>query len=352
MRDNIVAQVVSPGKVEFLRRETALPGPGDALIRIRSSAICGSDLHIFRGMHPSAPLPVTIGHELSGDVEAVGRGVEGLAPGTRVTVEPVIACGNCAACCRGEYGYCEQISFTYREGAGAMARYITVRASCIHKLPEGLSYNAGALVEPLAVAVHAVGRADLRLGQRVAVLGAGAIGLLITALCRQRGILDIAVADLSPQRLALAAEWGATCTVDATRADFLSVLDKWSGGRGVERSFECVGSEATLRQAMLCLSKNGLATVAGIFEKPEAMVPVTRYVTHEIRVQGSQGYCWDFPTALGMTKVIDLNRLVTHEFPLEQLPLALKTALERSSGAVKVLLHNEEINQKMLLQGS
>jgi len=106
-----------------------------------SSAICGSDLHIFKGKHPSAPLPVTIGHEFAGDVVAVGSGVTKVKVGDRVTVEPVIVCGKCLACRSGNYGHCENISFTYRNGDGAMADYITVLEHYVYKLPEHLSYD-------------------------------------------------------------------------------------------------------------------------------------------------------------------------------------------------------------------
>lgn len=339
MDPNMIGQVTMPYKVEFIRRGEPRPAPGQLVVRIVSSAICGSDLHIFKGKHPSAPLPVTIGHEFSGDVAAVGEGVSAFRPGDRVTVEPVVACGVCQACRRGEYGYCENISFTYRDGDGAMARFIAVRASNAYKLPDTLSYNAGALIEPLAVAVHAVRRARPALGERVAVIGAGAIGLLITALCHQSGVRDIAVADLSANRLRLASDYGASLTINPADRDFDRAIAQWTNGAGVDKSFECVGLESTFRQAMLCLRKNGLATVLGIFEKAEIAIPATRFITHEIRVQGSQGYCWDFPAALGVAAELGLERLITHEFPLERLQDALETCLDNRSGAVKVLLH-------------
>ncbi|MGB3964310.1 MAG: alcohol dehydrogenase catalytic domain-containing protein, partial [Tepidanaerobacteraceae bacterium] len=184
---NRVGRVIEPGKVDFLLRTVDEPKEQQVVIKIASSAICGSDLHIFKGKHPSAPLPVTIGHEFAGEVVAVGSKVSKVKIGDRVTVEPVIVCGKCRACRTGNYGYCENISFTYRVGDGAMADYITVEEPYVYKLPEHLSYSAGALIEPLAVAVHAVRRADIKLGEKVLVIGAGAIGILVAALCRRRG---------------------------------------------------------------------------------------------------------------------------------------------------------------------
>ena len=145
---NRVGRVVAPGVVEFLKRQVEEAGPHQVVVKIVSSAICGSDLHIFKGKHPSAPLPVTIGHEFSGEVVATGSEVTKVKIGDRVTVEPVVTCGKCMPCRTGNYGYCEQISFTYRTGNGAMADYITVEEAYLYKLREHLSYDAGALLEP------------------------------------------------------------------------------------------------------------------------------------------------------------------------------------------------------------
>lgn len=338
VRINRIGRVVRPGEVDFIEREVADPGPGQVLIKIVSSSICGSDLHIFKGKHPAVNLPVTIGHEFSGDVVAVGDGVEKVAVGDRVTVEPVIVCGKCPACRRGEYGYCEQISFTYRNGDGAMADYITVFEPYVYKIPNHLSYDGGALIEPLAVATHAVRRADIRLGEKVLVIGAGAIGILTAALCRRMGASEVAIADFSDKRLKLALELGATTAIHAKDEDVLDVAQKLTGGTGMDKTFECVGRESTFEQAMMALRKNGLSTVVGIFEQKEIQIPVTRFITHEIKVQGSQGYCWDFPVALAMTREIDIEKLITHRFKLDALQQALETSLDQNSGSIKVII--------------
>ena len=145
---NRVGEVYEPFKVRFLEREIHALADDEVLVRVRASAICGSDLHIARGLHPSAPLPVTIGHEFSGDVTAVGSGVDNVRVGQRVTVEPCIVCGKCDACRHGDYGYCEHISFTYRNGDGAMADYVVAKAPYVYELPEYLTYETGALIEP------------------------------------------------------------------------------------------------------------------------------------------------------------------------------------------------------------
>lgn len=335
---NRIGRVTEPGKVDFLINTVNEPKPYQVIVKIISSAICGSDLHIFKGKHPSAPLPVTIGHEFAGEVMAIGSRVSKVKAGDRVTVEPVIVCGKCSACKTGDYGYCENISFTYRRGDGAMADYITVEEPYLYKLPEHLSYNAGALIEPLSVAVHAVRRAGIKLGEKVLIIGAGAIGLLIAALCRKNGATEVAIADYSQRRLEMALELGATTTINPSEQDVYDAVEKITDGIGMDKTFECVGLEATFNQAAMSLRKNGLATIVGIFENPNITIPVTRFITHEIKIQGSQGYCWDFPIALEMSKEIELERLVTHIFKLQDLQKALETCLDRNSGVIKVII--------------
>ena len=220
-----------------------------------------------------------------------------------------------------------------------MADYITVEEPYVYKLPEHLSYSAGALIEPLAVAVHAVRRADIKLGEKVLVIGAGAIGILVAALCRRRGAAEVAIADFSQKRLNIALELGATMAINPSKQNVYDVVSKITDGVGMDKTFECVGLEATFNQAMMALRINGLASIVGIFENPNITIPATRFITHEIRVQGSQGYCWDFPIALEMSKEIDLEKLITHTFKLEDLQQALETCLDRDSGALKVIIH-------------
>ncbi len=335
---NHVGEVYEPFKVRFLERDVPELESDEVLVKVRASAICGSDLHIARGKHPSVPLPATIGHEFSGDIVAAGSEVSKARVGQRVTVEPCVACGKCDACRHGQYGYCEHLTFTYREGDGAMADYVVVKERYAYELPDYLTYETGALIEPLSVATHAVRRADVRLGDTVLVIGAGAIGMMVAAMCRRSGAARVIISDFSDQRLAVAREVGATDTVNGGKEDLEEVVSRLTDGRGVDKSFECVGRESCLLQAAMTLKHNGVATVIGIYENPDVSFPVSRLVTHEIKIQGAQGYCWDFPVALAAARDIPLERFITHEFPLAELQKALDTALDRTSGSIKVVL--------------
>lgn len=336
---NRVGRVVQAGQTDFITREVMAPEPDEVVIQVKASALCGSDLHIFKAAHPTVSLPATIGHEFAGDIVAKGSGVRNVALGDRVTVEPCIVCGTCDACRHGEYGYCEHISFTYRNGDGAMADYVTVKAANVYKLPEELSYEAGALIEPLAVAVHAVRRADIKMGETVLVLGAGAIGLFVAALCKRSGAKEVVVSDYAGFRLDMAEKLGATHTVNPGEGGSVEdTVQELTHGKGMDKVFECVGREATFVQAMTSLKRNGLATIVGIFEQTEITIPVMRFINYEIKVQGSQGYCWDFPVAMQMARDIDLSGMVTHTFPLSELQKALEISADRNQNTIKVVL--------------
>jgi 2-desacetyl-2-hydroxyethyl bacteriochlorophyllide A dehydrogenase len=323
---------------ELVERDVPKLAETQVLIAIKACSICGGDLHIYKGKHPSAPLPMALGHELSGDVIKIGSKVKSVVVGDRVTVEPVITCGMCPPCTRGEYGYCDNLSFHYRQGQGALADYFVAEERYVYKLPAHLSYEAGALIEPLAVAVHAVRRAKICLGDTVVVIGAGPIGLLVTAVCKAAGAREIIVSDITDARLATASLMGATTTLNSRKESIVDAIRKLTGGRGIAKSFECVGSEKTFDESMRCLCKGGLATIVGIFEQPVIQITATLFVSQEITVQGSQGYCWDFETALELTDVIDPGKLVSHVFPLADVDKALKVALNPDENPVKIVL--------------
>lgn len=338
--NNTLAIIAEPYKVSYLQRPLPAPKPDEVIIHIRASAICGSDLHIFKGKHPAAKLPVTIGHEFSGDIMELGSDVTGFCVGDRVTLEPVVVCNHCDACMRGEYSYCRNISFTYRNGDGALAKYIVAKAQYVYKLPDTLSYEAGALIEPLSVAVHAARRADIRLNDTVAIFGAGAIGIFIAATCARMGARRIVITDFSRFRLDKALEMGATHAVEAADPQADSMMAELAAPDGYDKSFECVGIGTTFNKAMQVLRSNGLMTVAGIFEQPSITIDASRFVSKEVRVQGTQGYCRDFPIALELAQHIVPEKLITHRFSLDQLQCALNTAIDPAANTIKCLICN------------
>ena len=332
---NRMAWMMAPGKLELIESPVPDLAADEVLIKIKASAICGSDLHLFNGKHPSVKLPTAVGHECAGVVVELGAATRGFKLGDKVTIEPNINCGHCDACRHGDYGYCENISFTYRIGKGAMADYIAVRQDKVFKLPESMTFAEGALIEPLAVATHAVRRADIQMGEEVLVIGAGAIGIFVAALCKLRGAGNVVVSDRSEERLETALRLGATDKLLSRELEeHLNRVDS----KRFDKVFECVGVEQTLSQAMRAAKRNGLVTVLGIFEQGQATIPATLFASHEIRMQGSQGYCWDFPIAINMAEKLDLGAMITHKIPLTEVQKAFDLTMDRDTYKMKVIL--------------
>jgi 2-desacetyl-2-hydroxyethyl bacteriochlorophyllide A dehydrogenase len=334
-----MAFITEPGKIEF--RDVPVPelGPEDVLIAVKAAAICGSDLHIFKGKHPAVDLPVPVGHEVAGQVTRVGAQVTRFEPGDRVTVEPVIACGECFFCKRGEYHLCSEISFQYRQGQGALTTHFVANQQWVHRLPEGMPYTQGALLEPLSVAVHAVSKANVGLGDTIAVFGAGAIGLLVLQLAQAAGAGEVFVVDIQPHRLEAATSLGAQA-LDNSSGDVVCEIYARTEGLGVECAFEAVGLASTLRQTLTVLRKGGQAVLIGLFEKGEILIPANIFVQKEISLAGSQGYCWDFQTAIKLVTQgqVNLRKLITHQFPLAEAQVAFDALMTPQEKAMKIVI--------------
>lgn len=338
-----MAFVTQPGIVEIWERPLPSLGERDVLIRVKAVALCGSDLHIFKGKHPAVSLPIPVGHEIAGEVAEVGAGVSKVKPGDRVTVEPVIVCGGCLYCQRGDYHLCANISFQYRQGQGGLTTDFIAPERWVHLLPKDISYSAGALIEPLAVAVHAVRRANFNISESVAIFGAGAIGLLILQVARAIGAGEIFISDIRESRLGTALNFGASKAFNSTTCDPLEEILKQTDGVGVQRAFEAVGLEITLNQALQALQKGGEAVLVGLFEEGRVALPANLFVQKEISLVGSQGYHWDFQRAIELLQQerIDLEKMITHRFRLEQAQQAFDTLIDPDREAVKVVISSE-----------
>jgi len=313
-------------------------------IKVKAVAICGSDLHIFKGLHPAAPLPVPAGHEIAGEVEKVGNSVSKLKPGDRVTIEPVIVCGECYFCQRGEYNLCQNISFQYRNGQGGFTPIFIAQEKWVHSLPANISYGEGALVEPLSVALHAIKKSNMGVGDNCAIFGAGAIGLLLLKLFKTTGGGDAFVVDVQDHRLNKALDLGATAVFNNLQGNIVEQIVLLSGGLGVDKAYEAVGINLTLIQALQTLKKGGRAILLGLFETQEVSIPANIFVQKEISLTGSQGYCWDFQGALKLLadKRVLLKPLITHQVPFAQVQDAFDLLLDPRNEAIKVVVNVDE----------
>ena len=210
MEKTMLQQVMTaPGEIRFDRVPVPQAGPGQVLVRIKRIGICGSDIHVYHGKHPYTSYPVTQGHEVSGRIAALGEGVEGLTVGQRVTIEPQVFCGKCYPCTHGKYNLCESLKVMGFQTTGTASGYFAADQSKIPPLPEGMSYDEGAMIEPLAVTVHAARRAGDVRGLRVCVLGCGPIGILLIQSLKALGAEKVLATDVS--------DWGWQSSAGRTR---------------------------------------------------------------------------------------------------------------------------------------
>ncbi|MEA3336389.1 MAG: alcohol dehydrogenase catalytic domain-containing protein [Chloroflexota bacterium] len=336
-RTRPMAIVSEPGKL--IVQEVPLPalGPGEVLILVKVVTICGSDLHVFKGKHPSVKLPVPVGHEIAGEIIGVGGAVTRVSLHDRVAVEPVLVCDSCLFCRQGDYHLCSNISFQYRQGQGGFTPYFVADQRWVHRLPDNVCYLEGALIEPLSVCVHAVRRADPVFGDQAAIFGDGPIGLFTLQVARLAGLSPVFLAGIQEPRLAKARALGAT-VVNSLQTDPVEFIRQQTGGLGVASTFEAVGIRQTLVQSLQALKKGGTAVLVGLFEQAEVSVPANIFVQQEIGLLGSQGYAWDFQRSLALVaeRRVKLAEIVTHQFPLDEVQRAFDLLMAPDSPAIKV----------------
>jgi len=277
------------------------PGPGQVKLRNGYSGICGSDLHVYftpeaAGLDLEHPHPVTgamppqvLGHEFAGTVVEVGEGVEGISVGDRAAVWPIYYCGECAACRKGMFNVCRKIGFHgLSSHGGGMAEFTTVPASMLHVLPENVDLRMGALVEPMAVAWHAVALGDVRSGGSALVAGAGPIGIGVWFALRAQGVQRVLVSEPSAERRALIEALGAR-TVDPVGEDLAAAVADLTDGDGVDVAFDAAGAGAAVSSGLASLTPGGRVVVVAIHERSMEFNP-TQLVMGETGISGSLAY--------------------------------------------------------------
>lgn len=298
-----------PNKLEVADVPEPHPGEGTVKLQVGFNGICGTDLHEYYAgpiFIPTAPhpltgreLPLVMGHEFSGVVTEVGSGVSGWQEGDRVAVEPIYRCGQCAACRAGTYNICAQISFHGLMSDGGMAEYTVVPTQMLHRLPDNVSLELGALVEPMSVAYHAATLGEVGDGDTAMVFGAGPIGIGLWFALRGKGLTDVLVVEPSPTRRASIEALGAR-TLDPTALDVPAFIADHTGGRGADAVFDAAGVAPAVGTALACVGARRPMISVAIYEKP-LTTPLLNLVMNESRIQGSLCY-----TAADFEAVIDL----------------------------------------------
>lgn len=300
------------GREDLVVDDVAEPlcGPGQIKVKVAHNGICGTDLHEYYAgpiFVPTEPhpltgyrLPLTLGHEFAGAITEVGEGVRDLAVGDRVTIEPVYRCGQCAACQVGHYNICRLIGFHGLMAPGGMAEYTVVPAWMAHRLPDSISPELGALVEPMAVAYHAARLSEVHEDSTAVVFGAGPIGIGIWFALRGIGVEAITVVEPSEERRNAIGALGADDVIDPTATDPVDHLTQRTRGHGVDAAFDAAGTEASVKAGMGCLGARKRLVAVAIYERP-LVTDLLRLVMNESQVQGSLCY-----TSVDYRAVIDL----------------------------------------------
>lgn len=337
-----------PLQVELLDRPTPVAGPGEALLRVMAVAICGSDAHGYTGTTGRRIPPVVMGHEASGVVEAVGDGVDGWEPGARVTFDSIAWCGRCGPCRRGQTNLCEVrqtfgVSTPAFRRDGAMAEYVVVPAHLLYRLPDGVSFDAGAMVEPAAVAMHAARISGIEPGDLVVVVGAGLIGILAMQAARILGAGTVAIADIVPARLALARELGADVVLDSS-AEPVATLERATGRRTADVVLEAVGIGATIDLATALTRPGGSLTLIGNV-RPRVELDLQGTVSGELVIRGSSASAGEYPACLeriadGRLRVAEL---ISRVMPLADGKAAFDALQGGEPGLMRIVLHPTDL---------
>lgn len=336
--------MTAPGVIEFRETPRPIAAEGQVLVRIMRIGICGSDIHVYHGKHPFTRYPVTQGHEVSGRIEAVGSGVEGLSVGQKVTIEPQVCCGHCYPCTHGKYNLCEELKVMGFQTTGTASEYFTVDAVKVTPLPETMSYDEGAMIEPLAVTVHAAKRFPELKGARVAILGCGPIGILLMQSCKALGAASVLVTDVSDYRLSVARSVGADYAVNTGETDMEQALRDAFGSDKADVIYDCAGSDITMGQAIRCARKGSTIVLVAVFSKL-ASVDLAVLNDHELELNTSMMYRHeDYVDAIRLVSEgkVQLRPLMSRHFAFRDYLKAYQYIDENREMTMKVIIDVQE----------
>lgn len=331
--------IEAPGAVSIAEVADPIPGERDVVVQVRAAGICATDLHILQGEF-IARYPVMPGHEFSGEVVALGRGVHDVRVGDRVTVDPTLACGECVFCRSNMGNHCQNWNGIGTTRPGAFAEYVAVPARNVYPLG-GLDYSQGAFVEPLACVVYGLRRLSVRLGDDVLVIGSGPVGLLLLQVLRHSGAARIVVTDRRPERLAVAARLGANAVVHAD--DEREAKLREIAPLGFDAIVDASGSVDAIQANLPLTRPGGKVMFFGVCAPQDrlALSPFEVY-RKDLVLMGSFALWSTFQPALNLLSsgAVDVRPILTHRFSLEQFTDAL--AMSRGAGSsLKVQIHTD-----------
>jgi len=342
MTENQAAVLRKVNDLVLESRPMPVPKPHEVLLAMKSVGICGSDVHYWvEGRIGSfvVEAPMVVGHESAGQVVQVGSDVKHLKAGDRVTIEPGVPCKSCHYCKVGRYNLCPDVKFMATPPYdGSIANFIVHDASFCYKLEDHVSYEEGAMCEPLSVGIHACGRANIQIGAKVLIMGAGPIGLVSLLSARASGATKITIVDLKPERLEMAKKLGADGVILAT-ANIAEEIEKQNLGP-IDVSIECSGAQPALKSALAATRPGGVVVLVGMGSK-EITLPLVEAAAREVDIRGVFRYANTYPKALALitSGQIDVKPLITHRFNMNDVVKAFQVSKDMSDGCIKVMIN-------------
>jgi L-iditol 2-dehydrogenase len=342
MTENIVAVLNKVNDLKLETRPIPTPNSFEVLVSPKSVGICGSDVHYWT--HGAigdfiVKAPMILGHESAGIVIDVGSKVTNLKKGDRITLEPGVPCRICNYCKIGRYNLCKDMQFMATPPYnGAIAKFITHAADFCFKLPDHVSFDEGAMCEPLSVGIHACNRAGVQLGSHVLIMGAGPIGLMCLLAAKAAGAVVTILVDIKQERLKVANDLGATATLLATLDIKQEIQDRGLGPINV--CIECSGAESAIKTAIKATDSGGVVVLVGLGPS-EIKLPLVDAAVREVDIRGIFRYANCYPKALELISSgqVNVKPLITHHFDLNDVIKAFETARDMSGGAIKVCIN-------------
>ncbi|MBR4061337.1 MAG: alcohol dehydrogenase catalytic domain-containing protein [Lachnospiraceae bacterium] len=336
--------MIAPGEIIFRDVEVPPVKADQVKLKMMSIGICGSDIHVYHGKHPFTSYPVTQGHEVSGEVVEVGSEVTAFKVGDKVTVEPQIVCGKCYPCRHGKYNLCEELKVMGFQDVGMASEYFVVDAAKVTPIPQEMTYEQGAMIEPLAVAVHGVKQFGDMKGMKVAVLGAGPIGNLVAQTAKGMGAEKVMITDVSEYRLELAKQCGIDVAVNTLKQDFNEAMLEAFGPDKADVIYDCAGNNITMNQAIRHARKGSVIVLVAVFAGM-AEVDLAVANDHELDIKSTMMYRHeDYVDAIQLVneKKVMLEPLITKVFPFEQYKDAYEYIENNREKAMKIIVNVQE----------
>jgi L-iditol 2-dehydrogenase len=347
MAKKLMAAAVMDRPLSIEVKQVGIPEPksDEALIQVYCIGICGSDVHYYEhgkiGRY-EVKQPIILGHELAGVVVKVGNDVRNVSIGDRVAVEPGVTCGRCDYCKSGRYNLCPDVVFMATPPVdGAWAEYVAVRSDFLFKLPDEMSFEEGALLEPLSVGLHAMRRAHVGPHDRILITGLGPIGLLAAAAAKLFGVTEIYGSDVVAFRRELALELGVAGVLNPMEGDIHNQLNEWTNGKGVDVIIETSGNAKAISDSIRLVKRGGRIVLIGLPTSDAIPLDIPQLVDSELDVYGIFRYANTYPAAIqALSKgTQDIRKVITHKFALDDIKEAVELARTQKETSIKIMIY-------------